>query len=296
MRVIYLVTKPFVDLLNLMGNAVLKPFGIPPASEAGHSPHTEAELRTLIDQSEREGILDPEERVFAEGAFSFGDRRAREVMIPRPRVRVLTADRTLTEAARTAVDSGHTRLPLCDSTDDLDTAGGFVHVQSLLGSLVDDAPPTLSELATPILRTSEVVLLDELLAELRRQHQHMALLDNEHGTAVGIVTLEDILEQIVGDIRDEYDTEQQRHIEQLSDGSVRVPGKAPLDAVRTKLDLDVAEHREATLGGYLTETAGRVPEPGEVLRIGSWRATVEDRDGSTVSSVLLHRRPEDESR
>ncbi|MGQ0719133.1 MAG: hemolysin family protein [Pseudonocardiales bacterium] len=287
MRLFYLVTKPVVDTLNWMGNAVLKPFGIPPASEAGHAPHTERELRTLIEQSEREGILDPEERTFTEGVFSFGDRRAREVMVPRRQVQVLRSDQPVEEAARVAVGSGHNRLPLCDETGNLDSATQMVHTLSLLGALVGDRRPELSELAGPLLRTSEDVLLDELLADMRDRRQHMALLADEYGTAVGIVTLEDVLEQIVGDIRDEYDPAPGQSVELRPDGTVRVSGEARLEAVGKELDLDVGGHREATFGGYLVGLSGRVPDRGEVLDLGRWQATIDERDDSSIASVTL---------
>ncbi|MGH3947129.1 MAG: hemolysin family protein [Pseudonocardiaceae bacterium] len=287
MRLFYLVTKPVVDTLNWMGNAVLKPFGIPPASEAGHAPHSERELRTLIEQSEREGILDPEERTFTEGVFSFGDRRAREVMVPRRQVRVLRHGQPVEEAAGLAVSSGHHRLPLCDETGDLDRATQVVYALALLDALIGDRRPELSELGRPLLRTSQEVLLDELLADMRGRRQHMALLVDEFGTAVGIVTIEDVLEQIVGDIRDEHDPAPGRSVEHRPDGTVRVAGEARLEAVGRELDLDVGEHREATFGGYLIGLSGRVPDRGEVFELGRWQATVDERDDGTIGSVTL---------
>lgn len=179
MRLFYLVTKPVVDALNWMGNAVLKPFGIPPASEAGHAPHSERELRTLIEQSECAGILEPEERTFTEGVFSFGDRRAREVMVPRRQVRALRRDQPVAEAARVAVRSGHVRLPLCDEAEDLDSATRVVHSLSLLDALTSDQRLPLAELGGPLLRRSQDVLLDDLLADMRDCRQHMVLLVDE---------------------------------------------------------------------------------------------------------------------
>lgn len=287
MRAFYLATKPAVDALNWLGNLVLKPFGIPPASEAGHTPHTEDELRTLITRSEEAGVLEPEERSFAEGAFGFGDRRAREVMIPRPSVTLLSTDSSIEGAARTAVQSGHTRLPLCEPDGDLDAAIGVVHQLRLLQTTVEGRPGDIRELSTPILYTSEVTLLDELLFEMRAKRQHMALLSDEYGTAVGIVTLEDVLEEIVGDIRDEYDPAKGRLVEPLGDSAVRVRGDAPIHAVSRELDITIEERREATLGGYLIETLGRTPQQGEAVSLDSWEASVDDIDGATVLSVTL---------
>jgi CBS domain containing-hemolysin-like protein len=112
MRVFYMATKPLVDLFNAMGNLVLKPFGIPPAREVGHAPASEAELRTLVRQSSEQGLIDPHEERFADNVFSFGDRRAREIMVPRPEVTVVTASEGGEDAARHARETGHTRFPL----------------------------------------------------------------------------------------------------------------------------------------------------------------------------------------
>lgn len=287
MRAFYLATKPAVDALNWMGNVVLKPFGIPPASEAGHAPHTEKELRTLISRSEQAGVLDSAERTFAEGAFSFGDRRAREVMVPRTDVSLLSTDHSVTEAARIAVRTRHTRLPLCEPDGNLDATVGVVHLVRLLDATLESQPSELRELATPALEASEVTLLDELLAQLRGRQEQMALLFNEYGTAVGIVTLEDILEEIVGDIRDEYDPAEEQLMQPVGDSAVRVRGDAPLHAIRDELGLTLAERREATLGGHLTERLGRTPTPGEALTLGAWQATVDDVDEAAVTSVTL---------
>ena len=114
MRAFYLATKPAVDLFNWMGNLLLKPFGVPPASESGHAPHSEDELRELLRQSRTEGLIDPQDQEFAENAFAFGDRRAREIMIPRPEVDYLTTEDSLSEAVAKVAETGHTRLPLCE--------------------------------------------------------------------------------------------------------------------------------------------------------------------------------------
>ena len=133
MRAFYTVTKPLVDFFNGLGNLLLKPFGIPPASEAGHAPHTEDELRTLMRQSQHEGLIEPEEGRFADNVLTFGDRRAREVMVARPDVRFVTTDLTREQVIDVIRESGLTRLPLCDPEGGLDAAVGVLHAKDLLG-------------------------------------------------------------------------------------------------------------------------------------------------------------------
>jgi CBS domain containing-hemolysin-like protein len=209
MRLFYIATKPIVDLLNWLGNLVLRPFGIPPASEAGHAPHSEDELRQLVRQSRQEGMIAPAEHEFTDNVFTFGDQRAREAMVPGPEVELFTVDQSVDEAIDqlNGANRSHTRFPLCDTDGDLDTALGIIHAKDLLRASGRDGEASLRDLARPLRRVPDGVLLDELLESLRRDRQHLALVVDEHDKAVGIITLEDVLEEIVGEIEDEFDSE-----------------------------------------------------------------------------------------
>lgn len=270
MRLFHISTKPFVDLFNWMGNLILRPFGIPPAREVGHAPHSEDELRL---QSLAEGLIDPEEREFAENVFSFGERRARQIMVPRPQVVYLSAEKTLVEAAREATASGLSRLPLCEPEGGLDAIIGIVHVRDLLAAMVSSSEIGLRELARPVDRVSEQTLLDELLTRLRRNRRHLALVVDEHGTATGLVKLEDILEEIVGEITDEFDPDEKAALVP-QDGFVIVPGNTPVDVVADALELDIAEAHEATIGGHVVARLGRLTEVGERVTIDGSEAEV----------------------
>jgi CBS domain containing-hemolysin-like protein len=264
MRAFYLAAKPLVDLFNWMGNAVLKPFGIPPASEVGHAPHTEDELRALLRQSVDEGLIDAGEREYAERLFSFGDLRARQIMVPRAEIRFVNDGQTLEGAARVATDSGHTRLPLCPPDDGLDAATGVINAKDILEAVLDGGKSDLQALARPLRRVSESVLIDELLRELRASRSHIALVVDELGTTVGLVSIEDILEEIVGEIEDEFDVAQRPYIVR-EDGQARVSGLAPLRQVEDELGIEFSESHEATIGGHLLEELGRIPAAGEVV-------------------------------
>jgi len=271
MRAFYLATKPFVDLFNGMGNLLLKPFGIPPASEAGHVPHTEGELRALLRQSSEQGLIEREDQQLTDSVFAFGDRRVREIMRPRPEVAFLTTTTDREEAVRLARSTGYTRFPLCQEGGGLDAAVGVVHVKDLVTA--EPLPESLEALARPLGRVSESMLLGELLRELRRERRHMALVVDEHGTTVGLVTLEDVLEELVGEIEDEFDAEQQRLI--TRDGEVAVvEAHAPLRLLFDELGLQVPDAREATIGGHVLELLGRMPQVGETVRLDGFVAEV----------------------
>ncbi len=284
MRIFYLVTRPVVDFFNALGNLLLKPFGVPPASESGHVPHSENELRTLLRESQEEGLIEAEERRFTENALLFGDRRAREIMTPRPRIDYVTSSETVDDAARVAARGGHTRLPLCEAEGGLDAPLGVIHAKDLLTALAENQRPPLRELARTLSRVSEAELIDELLRELRRARQYIALVVDEHGTTVGLITMEDILEEIVGEIEDEFDERAQGMIRREGDTLV-VDGGAPLRLVSDELGLGIDTQHEATIGGHVIETLGRVPEPGETVELNGASVEVTHVGEATVTGL-----------
>jgi CBS domain containing-hemolysin-like protein len=260
MRIFYVSMKPFIDFFNWLGNLVLKPFGVPPAREVGRAPHSEDELRQLLVQSLREGLIDPDEREFAENVFTFGDRRARQIMVARPEIDYLTTDQSLRQAAERATATGHTRLPLCEPEGGLDAVVGVVNAKDLLQVFVGSRDAELRELARPHMRVSESTLVDELLRVLRSDRQHVALVADEHGTIIGLVSLEDILEEIVGEIEDEFDPESASLITH-ENGSVVVRGTAPIDLVAEEFGIVISDPHEATIGGHVAARAARGPRP-----------------------------------
>ncbi len=267
MRVFYLLTRPVVDLFNAMGNLLLRPFGIPPARDVGHSPHSE------------EGRL-------SENVLLFGDLRAREVMVPRPDVDWVAADDSIGDVARRSIETGHTRLPLCEADGGLDAAVGVIHAKDLLPALVEPGEPGLRELSRPLIRVSESVLLDELLRDLRREHAHIALVVDEHGTTIGLVTLEDIIEEIVGEIEDEFDADHAELIEQRG-GRAMVSGAAPIRLVAERLGVEVEDPHEATIGGHVVELLGRVPEVGELVEVDGHVMEVTAVDETRVAELAV---------
>ncbi|HUF01570.1 MAG TPA: hemolysin family protein [Gaiellaceae bacterium] len=283
MWLFYVSTKPFVDFFNWLGNLVLKPFGVPPAREVGHAPHSETELRLLLEQSLREGLIDPQEREFAEKVFTFGDRRARHIMVPRPEIDYVMTDQDVHGAATVATNTGHTRIPLCEPEGGLDATVGHVNAKDLLSVLTDGRQAELRELSRPLPRVSESMLIDALLRDLRRARQHIALVVDEHGTTIGLVTLEDILEEIVGEIEDEFDVELDAAELITPDGhDVLVKGAAPIYLVAERLGLDVENPDEATIGGHVLELLGRIPKMGEVIDVDGRQAEVTAVDDTRV--------------
>jgi CBS domain containing-hemolysin-like protein len=265
MRAFYLSTKPLVDLFNAMGNLLLKPFGVPPASEAGHQPHSEAELRQLLRESSRQGLIDPHEQQLSEAALLYGDMRAREVMKPRGEIDfVLTSDSPHAIAER-AIATGRTRLPLCEPDGGLESAVGVINAKDLLPLIFDAAEGIdVAGLARPLAHISESARVDEVLREMRERRVHLALVHDEHGTVIGLLSMEDILEELVGDIEDEFDPDRTEYFDEQN-GRLWVSGEAPIRALAARLGFELEGHHETTVGGYLSEQLARVPDAGELV-------------------------------
>jgi CBS domain containing-hemolysin-like protein len=265
MRAFYMATKPVVDGFNAMGNLLLKPFNVPPASEAGHQPHSEDELRELLRQSSKEGLIDRGEQELSDAALVFGDMRAREVMKPRGEIDyVLTTDSPVA-VAECAIASGRTRLPVCQPEEGLDSPIGAVNAKDLLPLLIAGKESfELSSIVRPVAHLSESARVDEVLRQMREQRLHLGLVHDEHGTVVGLLTMEDILEELVGEIEDEFDEREGEQFHER-DGRLYVDGQASVRALADRLGWDLEDHHESTVGGYLSEELARVPEVGEVV-------------------------------
>lgn len=292
MRAFYMATKPVVDGFNAMGNLILKPFNVPPASEAGHQPHSEDELRELLRQSSREGLIDRGEQELSDAALVFGDMRAREVMKPRGEIDyVLTTD-SLAGIAERAIEGGWTRLPVCDPEAGLDSPAGVVNAKDLLPLLVRGKDGfELSSIVRPIAHVSESARVDEVLRQMREQRLHLGLVHDEHGTVVGLLTMEDILEQLVGEIEDEFDADAEEHFRER-DGRLIVQGQAPVRALAERLGCGLDEHHESTVGGYLSEQLGRVPEASEVVACHGWKVEILGVEETRLTSLAIFMRDE----
>ena len=292
MRAFYLVTKPLVDVFNGLGNLLLKPFGIPPAREAGHAPHSEEELRAIVRESGGQGMIEVEEQHFAEAALSFDDRRVREVMTPRPEISWIDTESKPQEAVLRTLETGHTRLPVVPVGGSLEDAIGVIHAKDLLRVSLDGTADAdeLRAMARAIPRVHDGVVLPEVLRLLRREQQHLALVEDEHRTVVGLVTMEDVLEALVGEIEDEFDAAGEAHSEREPGAPVDLPGDRPVRDLEQELDIELGDLHESTISGYLLERLGRLPERGERVDCDDWSAEILAVTDGRVAAVRVVRR------
>ncbi len=276
-----------IAALNGIGNAVVRLIGLQPAGEHG-SVHSVEELELLVHSTREAGLLEEQQERMVAGVFDFGERQASRVMTPRTELDAVPVTIGLPELAHRAATGRHTRLPVYEG--DLDHILGVVHAKDVLRVLDSGMPPGRFDARQVVRRVPvvpESMPLDALMAEIRRQKAQVAIVVDEFGGTAGLVTLEDLLEEIVGEVADEFDPAGEP-VQQLPDGSVVLDGLLPVEEVDERFGLGIEERFYDTLGGYVFGQLGRAPLVGdEVALPDGRRLRVTELDGLRVARVLL---------
>ncbi|HLJ73792.1 MAG TPA: hemolysin family protein, partial [Thermoanaerobaculia bacterium] len=259
LRGFYVVMFPAIRLLNVTSNAVLRLLGIRPAMTTDVA-HSQEELRLILASSEKAGVLSEENREIIEGVFEFSKRTARQIMVPRTDVAVLSTDKTIEQNLEMIRTTRHTRYPLCEGT--LDRTIGLIHVKDLMLAQLRGPGRPLVELKRDVLFVPENSKIEALLAQFIENKTHMAVVLDEYGGASGIVSLENITEELFGQIQDEFDRERPE-IEPLGNGRYRVRGDYLIEDLADRLKVDLGEPAEETIGGYVAARIGREVAPGD---------------------------------
>ncbi len=280
------LSAPFIWALNRASNAIVRLFGVDP-SDLGEK-HTSADLKEIIRTSARGGSLDPGEAVMLGGVFHLHEQQAREVMTPIPAVVTVNADETVEDGLRRCVSSGHTRLVVVEG-DNPDKVRGVVHNNSLVRLYMNAGGDAALEPAireVPVF--PETKPLDDLLAELQRQRSSIGIVSDEYGRTVGIVTVEDILEEVVGEIEDETDP-RAVDLRRLTDGDWYVRGHVPLgDLEDAGIQLPVSSDAFNSIGGYVFSELGRLPKRGDKVLADGFELRVESVRENRIVAVRIH--------
>jgi CBS domain containing-hemolysin-like protein len=279
----YVITFPAIWLLNGVSRAILKAIGLAPASEHAEMAHSPEELRLILQSSERAGILSEENREIIEGVFQFSKRTARQIMVPRTDVVFLSTRKTIEENLETIRTTRHTRYPLCDGS--LDITVGLIHVKDLMLAQLRGPGRTLPELKRDVLFVPENSTVESLLSQFIESKTHMAIVLDEYGGASGIVSLENITEELFGQIQDEFDRERPE-IEPLGNGRYRVRGDYLIEDLADRLKVDLGEPDEETVGGYVAARLGREVVPGDKVELGDLAISVLEAERFRVRWVL----------
>ena len=281
--------RPFIWLLNAMANAGVRLLGVEPRDELDDI-HSSSEIGLLIAESARGGYIDKFEHRLLAGAIAFSDRDAASVMVPRTDLVAVPHTATPDEIEQLVLESGHSRFPVY--VKNLDTIIGFVHVKDLLDLRADERDKPLSRrYMRKMLVVPESLKLHPLLVQMRGTRRHFALVLDEHGGTAGVVTLEDILEELVGEIRDEYDVTE-LGIERLGDNRFIVPGTLHVDEASSRLGFEVPEGEYETIAGFLMDRLGRIPNRRDVVEHEAWTLRVLSVHRRRVVQVLVERRAE----
>ncbi len=291
MRFFYYLFWPGIVVFNGTANAVVRLFGIPPASETEET-HSEEELRIIIEQSTRHGVLNTGEEHMLEAVFELEDTRAREIMVPRPDVIALPAATRLDELVL-VVAGKYTRYPVFEGNSQ-ERIVGMVHVKDVLETIKQtrslQADVSARDLMRDVLIVPENRRIDALLTDLQKQGLQMAVVIDEWGSFEGIVTMEDIVEEIVGEIRDEFD-EEEPHVQRVEGGSYTVDGRIPIGTVNEVVGSDFKSEDFDTIGGLVLGQLGRAPEVGDEVHLHGHTLRVEEANGPRVVRVSVKKEP-----
>jgi CBS domain containing-hemolysin-like protein len=282
-RAFFTTFSPLVWVLRRATELVLKVLDLePPGAETDAM--SEAELRMLLTRSTLHGEIEQEERGMIEKVFDFADKDAADVMVPRPEVVALASTLPPEEALSAVIDSPYTRYPVYRET--LDDVIGILHVRDLFSAMVERgiAAVELEELLRPAHIVPETKDLASLLQEFRRTSTHFAVVVDEYGAMAGILTLEDLLEEIVGEIEDEFDIAEEQ-IEQIDEDTYRISGMFPIDEFNERFGTELPDEDFHTVAGFVFGQLGRAPEPGDDVSWNGVRFDVLEVDGNRIEKI-----------
>jgi putative hemolysin len=284
-RGFFVVMRPLIWVLQQSSEVVLRALGIePPGAE--DDVLSEAELKMVLDRSTKHGEIEQQEQEMLYKVFDFADKEVSAVMVPRPEVVALSVELPPEEALAAMIESPYTRYPVYREA--LDQVVGILHVRDLISALTDRgiAGVQIEELVRPANIVPETKDLAALLGEFRRTNQHMAIVVDEYGDLEGIVTLEDLLEEIVGEIEDEFDLPDES-VERLPNGKMRIDGTFPIDDFNEQFERQIPIEDYHTVGGFVFGLLGRAPEPGDEVDWDGTRFKVLEVEGSRIERLEI---------
>ena len=289
--VIVVLGRPFAPLANglvTFANWIMPGKGLPQGPFI-----TEHEIRALAEVASDEDQIEEEEKELIHSIFEFGDTIVREVMVPRPDITAIENTESLRDVQELVLLHGYSRIPVYD--DELDNVVGMVFAKDVLKALYQGkADMPLADIARPAHFVPEQKKMADLLREMQKEKFHIALVTDEYGSVAGLVTLEDLLEELVGEITDEYDREEPEMI-QVADGVFRVDGKVAIDEVNELLDVELPDEEWDTVGGLMLGLLGSIPSEGEEVGFQNLIFKAEQVQGRRIAKILITRRePDDE--
>lgn len=281
MRVFYFICSPFIIFLNKSSNLALRVMGLQQAGE--EDIHSEEELRLILTESEEGGAIKPSENELIQNVFDFDDRIVKQVMVPENRILAIDVELGRNELIKRVVEEGFSRIPIY--LGDINNIIGIVHSKDLLRAVIDNKFRTIKEIMRPVHFIPESMKINELLRDFQKRHYQMAIVTNEFGSTAGLVTMEDIIEELVGEIQDEHD-EEKPNVEKKSETEFVVNAQVAISDANEALPIALPEdsHYE-TVSGYINFIFGRIPAENEKKIINGYTITVLKRSRQYVELI-----------
>jgi CBS domain containing-hemolysin-like protein len=283
LRIFYFICSPFIWFLNKTSNVVLRIIGVKAVGDEYF--HSEEELRLILTESEEGGAIKPSENELIQNVFDFDDRIVKQVMVPQNRVIAIDVELGRNEVTKRVIEEGFSRLPIY--LGDIDNIIGIVHSKDLLKAIIDNKFRTLKEIMRPVHFIPESMKINELLRDFQKHHYQMAIVTNEFGSTAGLVTMEDIIEELVGEIQDEHD-EEKPNVEKISDTEFIVNAQATIKEVNEILPIALPENTQyETVSGYINFIFGRIPPINDKRIIDGYEINILVRNRQSVDSIRL---------
>lgn len=282
-----LVTKlfnPLITILNGFGNFLLRLIKIPP-SQPSHLAHSIEELNMLINASYNEGVLNETEKEMLQNVFKFSDLTAKQVMIPRTDMACISSDITFDELNELTMESQYTRYPVYE--ENLDHISGLIHVKDLYGLALKHIDFSIEKILRPVLLVPETITMDNLVREFKKCQSQMAIVIDEFGGTSGLITLEDVLEEIFGEVQDEFDADEEADIKEIAENTYLANAMMRIDEIAEFFEIEILDEDVDTIGGLVVKLLGRIAKLDDVVEVQNLEFSVKEIDGARITKLII---------
>ncbi len=284
MKLITKLFNPLICILNGLANFLLRFLRIPP-SQTSHLAHSIEELNMLINASYNEGVLNETEKEMLHNVFKFSDLTAKQVMVPRTDMACIPSDITFDELNTLTTESQYTRYPVYE--ENLDHISGIIHVKDLYGLSLRKEDFSVEKLLRPVLLVPETITMDNLVREFKKRQGQMAIVIDEFGGTSGLITLEDVLEEIFGEVQDEFDADEEADIREISEDIYLTNAMMRLDEITEFFEVEIIDEDVDTIGGLVVKVLGRIAEVGDIVEIQNLELNVKEIDGARITKLII---------
>lgn len=284
MKIIRNVFSPFIWGLNKLGVLFLRLFKIE-LSRTSHLAHSTEELNMLINASYNEGVLNETEKELLSNVFKFADLTAKQVMVPRTDMACISSDISFDELNKLATESQYTRYPVYE--ENLDHITGIIHVKDLYALLLRKEEFSVEKLLRPVFLVPETITMDNLLREFQKRQSQIAIVIDEFGGTSGLITLEDVLEEILGEVQDEFDKDEEADIKQIAPDTYLANAMMRLDEITEFFEIEIIDEDVDTIGGLVVKVLGRIAEIEDVVEIQNLKCTVKEIEGARITKLEI---------